>query len=392
MHVALIMAGGSKSKSKAPASSASGTTVPRSATPSSAEILTPEVVTVFTIPNTDVFSSAPPSNTNHPSVMVSGSGGGGDCPPSHSGDQCSGAAQLSGQVHHSLKRSLESEDLPGLFEHKRFVMLKSMRRLLPLLVWRLRCPSARRLPFSPAVREVIVPLFTAPDFGINRRLVPPSLTGTREGEERSLRSLSRAPVESQSLSINSSGMLNQTGQVDRYTLPSLPLPSCSSVPGSRVVACPLSPSPSHYEGPVPAYVSDFALPFQEEVFEVEDAEWDEPCSDISPHKMGRSRARDPILDCALTGLEAEAMIKKYGGDLHGPEEPAPLASTTHSAGLFCVSLPNPGMNLAPDFVREYDRVASSDFDRRSARVVADNFRFSKESSEKYLTQKRPRRN
>ena len=103
-------------------------------------------------------------------------------------------------------------------------------------------------------------------------------------------------------------MLNQTGQVDRYTLPSLPLPSCSSVPGSRVLACPLSPSPSDYEGPVPAYVSDFALPFQEEGFEVEDAEWDEPCSDTS-RKMGRTRALDPFLDSALTGHKAEAMIK-----------------------------------------------------------------------------------
>ena len=125
MHVALVMKGDGKSKGKAPASSASGSTVPKSATHSSAESLTPEVVTVLSIPNMDGFSSAPPSNTNHPSVVVSGSGGGGDCPPSHSGDQCSGEAQLSGQVHHSLKRSLESEDLPGLFEHfMRFVNAK----------------------------------------------------------------------------------------------------------------------------------------------------------------------------------------------------------------------------------------------------------------------------
>ena len=94
----------------------------------------------------------------------------------------------------------------------------------------------------------------------------------------------------------------------------------------------------------------------------------------------------------MTGLEAEAMIKKYGGDLHPPVEPAPLAFTTHSAGLFCDSLPpDPGLNLAPDFVREYDRIASTDLDRRTARVIADNFRFSKDSSEKYLTQRRPLR-
>ena len=42
------------------------------------------------------------------------------------------------------------------------------------------------------------------------------------------------------------------------------------------------------------------------------------------------------------------------------------------------------MNLAPDFAREYDRVASSDLDRRTSRAIADNFRFSKDSSEKYF--------
>ena len=90
LHVALIMKGDGKSKGKAPASSASGTRVPRSATPSSADNPPPEVVTM---PNIYVFSSAPPSITN-PSDMVSGSGGGGDCPPSHSGGQCSGDSQL----------------------------------------------------------------------------------------------------------------------------------------------------------------------------------------------------------------------------------------------------------------------------------------------------------
>jgi len=65
-----------------------------------------------------------------------------------------------------------------------------------------------------------------PDFGIDRRLVGPSLTVSRDREERSLRSLSRVPVESQPFSFNSSGMLNQTGQVDRHIFPSsLPLSS-----------------------------------------------------------------------------------------------------------------------------------------------------------------------
>jgi len=40
---------------------------------------------------------------------------------------------------------------------------------------------------------------------------------------------------------------------------------------------------------------------------VKDSEWDEPCSGIS-FKMGYSRASDPILDSAMTGLEAEAVI------------------------------------------------------------------------------------
>ena len=120
--------------------SASGTKVSKAATPSSAESLTPEVVTVLSIPNTDVFSSGPPSNTNRPSVMVSGRGGGGDCPPSHSGGQCSGEAQLSDQVHHSLKRSLnESEDLPGLYEHiMRFVNSKKRASSSASVSWHLR--------------------------------------------------------------------------------------------------------------------------------------------------------------------------------------------------------------------------------------------------------------
>ena len=155
MHVAFIMKGDGKPKGKAPVSSASGTKVSKAATPSSAESLTPEVVTVLSIPNTDVFSSGPPSNTNHPPVMVSGRGGGGDCPPSHSGGQYSGVSQLADQVHHSLKRSLESEDMPGLYEHiMRFVYAKKQCAgwyLCSFGACGSRCPSARRLPFSPTV-------------------------------------------------------------------------------------------------------------------------------------------------------------------------------------------------------------------------------------------------
>ena len=50
-----------------------------------------------------------------------------------------------------------------------------------------------------------------PDFGIDRRLAEsPSLTVERDRKERSLRFLSRFPVESLASSFNSSGMLNQT--------------------------------------------------------------------------------------------------------------------------------------------------------------------------------------
>ena len=121
----------------------------------------------------------------------------------------------------------------------------------------------------------------------------------RDSKERSLRFLSRFPVESQAFSFNSSGMLNQTGQVDRHTLPSsLPLPSRSSVPGSRSVACSLSPSSSDYGGAVPAFESVPSVSFQEEVFDVEDPEWDEPYfAEFSPEEI--PVARDPFFLVAL---------------------------------------------------------------------------------------------
>ena len=65
------------------------------------------------------------------------------------------------------------------------------------------------------------------------------MTGTRDGKERSLRSLSRASVESLALSFNSSGMLNQTGLVDRHNIPFSALPSSRSpVSGSRFLRVP----------------------------------------------------------------------------------------------------------------------------------------------------------
>ena len=72
-----------------------------------------------------------------------------------------------------------------------------------------------------------------PDLGLlDRRLEGPSLTVSQHAMgRRGLYAYSRAPrVESQAFSFNSSGMLNQTGQVGRHTIPpSLTLPSRSSV-------------------------------------------------------------------------------------------------------------------------------------------------------------------
>ena len=128
------MKGDSKSKGKAPAS---GTSVPKSVTPSSAECSPLEVVTVLSVPNIDVISSAP-SNTNT-SDVVSGSGGGGDCPPSHSGGQCSRLSKLNDREQHSHKRSSESEDMPELFnQFMQFVNAKRHAPAVSSARWRLR--------------------------------------------------------------------------------------------------------------------------------------------------------------------------------------------------------------------------------------------------------------
>ena len=140
-------------------------------------------------------------------------------------------------------------------------------------------------------------------------------------------------------------MPNQTGQEGRHTLPpSLPLPSRTSVPVSRTFACPSSPS-SDYCGAVPPL--DFIPPlFQEEWLDEEDAEWFDPlCAEFPPEVT--PVARDPIFDSVLTGHEAEAMIKKYGGDLFNPVESAPMA-TAHTASFFCDSVPSDsGLKLHP---------------------------------------------
>ena len=174
--------------------------------------------------------------------MVSGSGWGGDCPPSHSGGQCSGESQLSDRVQHSLKRSLESEEMPGLLST--ILLAVSSALSTPAAPVAAAAPAALGVPppddsFSPSCptrgveESVSSALNSHPDLGMDRRLGYSSLTVKRDRKERFLRSLSRPSVESQASSFNMSGMLNQTGQVGRHTLPSsLPFPSRTSVPNS----------------------------------------------------------------------------------------------------------------------------------------------------------------
>ena len=100
--------------------------------------------------------------------------------------------------------------MPGLYEH-----------IMPFVNAKKHAPAVTSAHLAPAALGVPPPdgsLFpqlcdtqdvlesvrsapnSAPDFGKDRRLVYfPSLTGYREGKERSLRCLSCAPVESQSL-------------------------------------------------------------------------------------------------------------------------------------------------------------------------------------------------
>ena len=110
-----------------------------------------------------------------------------------------------------------------------------------------------------------------------------------------------------------------------------------------------SPS-SDYYGAVPSFDSVPSDPLEEEWLAGEDSEWFDPyCAEFPPEVT--PVARDPIFDSVLTGLEAEAMIKKYGGDLFNPVESAPMA-TAHTASFFCDSVPSDsGLKLPPDFVR-----------------------------------------
>ena len=115
-------------KSKVPASPVSDPRLSKTTAPSSAESTPPEVVTVHSVPNKNIDVAVPlPPNTNEwnflfPSAVVSGSAEGvGIVPPPTAAVRCSGISQLSDRVQHSLKRSFESEELPGLLS--RFVHL-----------------------------------------------------------------------------------------------------------------------------------------------------------------------------------------------------------------------------------------------------------------------------
>ena len=252
--------------------------------------------------------------------MVSGSAEGvGIVPPPTAAVRCSGVSQLSDRVQHSLKRSFESEELPGLlrrFIH--FVKEDSSKKRVPVVSPAFTAPAALGAPppddsydpltvgptqavergVSSALSLPGLRIDQSPGLGIDQRLTNPSLTAERDGKERSLRFLSRVPVERQSSSFNSSGMLNRTGLVDRHTLPfSLPLPSCSSVPASSSFADPYAPSFEDYGGAVPAC----SVPSYQEGFEVEDPEWVDPfATDFYPEVV--PSARDPIFNSVLAGF------------------------------------------------------------------------------------------
>ena len=382
-------------KSKVPASHVSDK-LSKTKAPSSAESTPPEVVTIT---NKNVNTTIPvPSITNEwdllsPSAVVSGAAEGvGIVPPPTAAIRCSGVPQLSDRVQHSLKRSFESEELPGLlsrFVH--FVKEDSTKKRAPVVSPLFQAPAALGAPppddsLNPltvgparAVEGSVSSALSYSGLGLDQNLNYPSMTAERDWKERSLRFLSRVPVESQTSSVNSSGMLNQTGLVDRHTLPlSLPLPSCSSVPAASLFADPYAPSVEDYGGAVPAFV---------ESFELEDPEGVDPYA-TEFYPTVASNARDPIFNSVSAGIEAEAMILKYGGDFAVPEEPASMA-TAQPASLFCDAVPvDTGIKLLPDFAREYDRVSVTDINRQSCAAVGRNFRISGKTAQKlFVTEK-----
>ena len=129
-----------------------------------------------------------------------------------------------------------------------------------------------------------------------------------------------------------------------------------------------------------------SVPIQEDYVNLEDAELLDPPyhshDDVFSEEF--SYADDPFLDCVSTGLEAEALIKKYGETfLHrwssSPRQPR------FPASFFRGSKPvNTGIELPPDFSREIDRISLIKDARPSAKAIANGFRFPKETSEKYF--------
>ena len=239
-------------------SSVSDPRISKTVAPSSAGSIPPEVVLVRSVSNKKtISSSAPPSNTNPPAVVSGTAEGVGIVPPPIASVSLAEPV-FADRVQHFLIRSFEPEEIPGLFSQ--FLQFANSKKHAPVVSSLSSAPAALGAPppdgsFSsqpcggptPGVEESVssAPYFQ-PDFGLDRELDDPSLTVNQNVMgRRGLYASSRVPrVESRALSFNSSGMLNQTGQVDRLTIPpSLTLPSRSSVPRSRFFSCPSS-SPS----------------------------------------------------------------------------------------------------------------------------------------------------
>ena len=141
--------------------------------------------------------------------------------------EVSRAAVLTDRVQRSLKRSYESEVLPGLF--KQFIQFVNTKELTPALAVVSLAPAALGAP-PPDDSFPSLPCPTSgvegsasstpdnpPDLGIDRRLEDPSLVIKNVIGRSGLYAHSRASrFGSGAGSVNSSGMLNQTGQVDRH--------------------------------------------------------------------------------------------------------------------------------------------------------------------------------
>ena len=101
-------------------------------------------------------------------------------------------------------------------------------------------------------------------------------------------------------------------------------------------------------------------------------------------------AEDSVSDCVSTGLEAEALLKRYGGDLYLPsynKAPGEFASNTpsDSARFFRTRTSDEaGIELPLGFSREYDNISSSREFNGMVGSISKGFRFQKETAEKYF--------